>query len=66
LGYVGVDGSILFWTGAISIVLLVAAKKGFYYITLGRTTAMEPTGSGFVDIGGMEDTFATLWSNDPE
>jgi hypothetical protein len=50
----------------LSVVLLVVAKKGFYYITLGRTTAMEPAGSGFVDIGGMENTFATLRSNDPE
>jgi hypothetical protein len=66
LGYVGADGSIVFWTGAISVVLLIVAKKGFYYITLGRTTAREPAGSGFVDIGGMEDTFATLRSNDPE
>jgi hypothetical protein len=64
-GYAGADRSIVFWTAAISVGLLVVARKGFYYITLGRTTAMEPAGSGFVDIGGMEHTFATLQSNDP-
>jgi hypothetical protein len=66
LAYVGTDSSSVFWTGAISVVILIAAKKVFYYVTLGRTTAMEPAGSGFVDVGGMEDTFTTLRSNSPD
>ncbi|MCU1327834.1 MAG: hypothetical protein JWN34_3204 [Bryobacterales bacterium] len=44
----------------------VALLKGFYYITLGRTTAFEPAGSGFVDVADMDDVFINCRSNNPE
>jgi hypothetical protein len=64
--YLGAETATVVWVGVISTAVLIAAKKVFYYITLGRTTAMEKPGSGFVDLGDMESTFATLQSNSPD
>jgi hypothetical protein len=66
MSYFGSETATVFWAGVISAAVLIIAKKVFYYITLGRTTAMEKPGSGFVDLGDMESTFATLQSNSPD
>jgi hypothetical protein len=66
ISYLGADAATVFWVGVISAAVLIVARKVFYYITLGRTTAMEKPGSGFVDLGDVESTFATLQSNSPD
>jgi len=66
ISHLGADAATVIWAGAISAVVLILAHKGFYYITLGRTRALEKPGSGFVDLGDMENTFATLQSNSPD
>ena len=52
--------------GAIVAVLLIALKKVFYYVTLGRTTATEQPGKGFLDLEDFRREFAGVQANNPE
>lgn len=63
----GVDSISTFLIGAfiVSIVLIIG-KMVFYYITLGRTTANEKPGKGFVDLEELRNDFATVHVNSPD
>jgi hypothetical protein len=60
----GADGISTFLIGVfiVSIVLIIG-KMIFYYITLGRTTANEKPGKGFVDLEELRNDFATVHVN---
>jgi hypothetical protein len=51
----------MFAAGAIILAaVLFILKKGFYYIVLGRTTATEIPGKGFIDIDDLGVQFAAI------
>jgi hypothetical protein len=56
--------------GAIAAIVgagvLVMLRKGFYYITLGRTTAIEPEGSGFFDLDDFQKDIGHIATDNPE
>jgi hypothetical protein len=52
--------------GAIVAILLIVLKKVFYYVTLGRTTATEQPGKGFLDLEDFRKDFAGVQANNPE
>ncbi len=57
---------VVFIIGAgIVAVLLVALKKVFYYVTLGRATATEQPGKGFVDLEDLLHDQAEVRANNP-
>jgi hypothetical protein len=63
----GMDQFLVFAVGgAIVAVLLVVLKKVFYYVTLGRTTATEQPGKGFLDLEDFRKDFAGVQANNPE
>jgi len=47
-------------------VLLFVALKVFYYVTLGRTTAREAPGKGFVDLDDLREDLAMVQANSPD
>ncbi len=53
-------------SGLIAGLLLVVLRKAFYYIALGRTTAIESPGKGFIDIDDLRDDLAGTLANSPE
>ncbi|MBZ5689257.1 MAG: hypothetical protein LAP86_29995 [Acidobacteriia bacterium] len=56
-----------FIAGAIILaIVLIALKKAFYYVVLGRATAMEQAGKGFVDLEDLRNDFAEVQANDPK
>lgn len=48
------------------VVLLFAAKKIFYYIVLGRTTATEVPGKGFLDLEELRNELAPTIAANPD
>jgi hypothetical protein len=63
----GMDQFLVFAVGgAIVAILLVVLKKVFYYVTLGRTTATEQPGKGFLDLEDFRKDFAGVQANNPE
>jgi hypothetical protein len=53
-------------TAIVSVVLLVVLRKAFFYVALGRTTAVEPGGSGYADIDDLRADFANVQASDPD
>jgi hypothetical protein len=66
LGYGSNDFSTFLIGAAIVAVLLFVAKKVFYYVVLGRTTANEKPGKGFVDLEDLRNSFANVQVNSPD
>lgn len=64
----GISGepSLLVGSAVVFAAALIVLKKGFYYVTLGRTTAAEPPGTGFIDLDELRDDFAGLQASDPK
>ena len=66
LGY-GANDVSTFIVGALSLaVVLIILKKAFYYIVLGRTTATEKPGKGFVDLEELRNDLAAVQANSPD
>jgi hypothetical protein len=64
LGYVADDLSVFLGAGAVVVVSLIVLQKVFYYVVLGRTTATERPGRGFVDSDELRNRFAVIQAND--
>jgi hypothetical protein len=63
----GANEFYIFAVGAgIVAVVLIAAQKTFYYVILGRTTATERPGKGFVDLEDFRNDLAGVQANNPE
>ena len=52
--------------GSVIVVGLVGLKKLFYYVVLGRTTATEQPGKGFVDLEDFRNNLAGVKANSPD
>jgi len=48
------------------VLVLIVLKRAFYYVTLGRTTATEVPGTGFLDLDELRNEFTGLEANDPK
>lgn len=63
----GTNNFSLVAVGAVIVVIvLIALRKVFYYIVLGRTTAKEKPGKGFSDLEDLRNDFATVQANNPD
>jgi hypothetical protein len=62
----GDGGNLAIGAAAVSALALFLLRKGFYYITLGRTTVYERTGTGFGDWDDLNSDFDSLKASSPE
>jgi hypothetical protein len=63
----GTGDFLIFLGAAITVaIVLILAKKVFYYVALGRSTALEKPGKGFVDLEEFRANFAGVQGNNPE
>ena len=63
----GAGEPFIFVAGAVILsIVLIVLKKGFYYIVLGRTTANEKPGKGFVDLEDLRNDLAAVRANSPD
>jgi hypothetical protein len=63
----GADEVYVFIAGAsILAMVLIILKKAFYYVVLGRGTAIEQPGKGFVDLEDLRNDFAGVQANSPD
>jgi hypothetical protein len=63
----GVGEIAVFIVGGIVLsVSLVALRSVFYYVLLGRATAMEQPGQGFMDLEELKNDLAGVQANNPE
>lgn len=63
----GANEFYIFAVGAgIVAIVLIAAQKTFYYVILGRTTATEKPGKGFVDLEDFRNDLSGAQANNPE
>jgi len=60
------DFTVLAVGGTILVVALIGLKKIFYYVILGRTTATEQPGKGFVDLDDLQNDLAGVRANSPD
>jgi hypothetical protein len=66
LGY-GANEILVFIGGVLGLaVVLVILKKAFYYVVLGRTTATEKPGKGFMDLEDLRNDLAAVQANSPD
>jgi hypothetical protein len=66
IGVIGDDLSAFLFSGVVVAALLVLAVKVFYYVVLGRTTAYEKPGKGFLDLDDIRKDFARVQAEGPE
>jgi hypothetical protein len=52
--------------GVVLAIALIVLKKVFYYVILGRATATEQPGKGFLDLEDLRKDFAGVQANSPD
>jgi hypothetical protein len=63
----GANEFYVFIAGVIILaIVLIILKKALYYVVLGRATAMEKPGKGFVDLEDLRNDFAKILVTSPD
>lgn len=63
----GANDFIVFVVGAVILAItLIVLKRIFYYVVLGRATATEKPGKGFLDLEELRTSVAVVQANNPD